>query len=201
VQLVKREIRKRIRSTLIVLIIAGFPATCMYKYRVADAPERRCGMVNLFKWDYSVELAAVTFSADESDVRVDFTRLNNWKKICLVSMYEEDINGPVQERPWEGLSYTAVGRWQCSGGNPEDAITVALIKSDGGTLARQVKIPEQISRRLIGTNYGGGLGDDLYEAGYRVCADIDEAVARCAWIEARGRRGCFLVFRPRTTRQ
>jgi hypothetical protein len=190
--------RKRARGAIVALLVLSVPATCTYKYGVADEPDRRCGITNLFKWDYSAELAeGVRFSADESDVRVDFTRLKNWKRVCLMSMYEEELNGPVRERPWEGLGYYELGRWQCSAGNPVDAVTVALIKRDGGTLARQLKFPERIKSRIVTTNYEGSPGMEvLLAAGFRQCAEIESAVARCARIEPGKPRGCYLFFPP-----
>ena len=192
-----REIRGRVAYALTILVIAALPAACAYKFRTADEAERRCGTVaNIFRWDYSSELAeGVRFNADESNIRLDFTRLKNWKKVCLVSMYEDMINGSGHERRSDEPGSYEIGRWQCSDGNPVDAITVALIKSDGGTLARQIKIPGEIRGRLIGTSYGGYLEGGLYEAGYRVCSEIDNAVAQCAWQEARSRRLCYLLFR------
>jgi hypothetical protein len=176
---------------------------CTYKFGTADEAERRCGTVaNIFRWDYSSELAnGIKFSADESDIRLDFTRLKNWRRVCFVSMYEDMINGSGQERRSDEPGFYEIGRWQCSDGNPVDAITVALIKSDGGTLARQIKIPGEIRGRLVSTNYGGYLEGGLYEAGYRVCSEIDKAVARCTWQEARGHRLCYLLFRAGARRE
>jgi hypothetical protein len=193
---VQSPTRRRIRNTVIILAIAALPGMCVYKYRAADESERRCGIVNLFKWDYSSELAEnITFSADASDVRVDFTGLKRWKKVCLVEMYEEQINGPVQENPWEGLRYHRIGRWQCSAGNPDDAVTVALIRADGGTLARQIKFPERIRSLIASTYYAGDPVTRMYlAAGYRQCAPIEKAVARCAAIEVNNLRGCYLFF-------
>jgi hypothetical protein len=195
--------KRRIRNILVILAVAALPGTCAYKFRTADDAEWRCGTVaNLLRWDYSAELAdGIRFSADESNIRLDFTRLNNWKRVCLVSMYEDVINGSGHERHTDEPGFHEVGRWQCSDGNPVDAITVALIKSDGGTLARQVKIPGEIRGRLVGTNYGGYLEDRLYESGYRVCSEIDKAVARCAWLERHDRRLCYLLFRVETRRE
>jgi hypothetical protein len=159
-------------------------------------------LANILRWDYSSEVAnGVAFSADDSDIRLDFTRLKNWKRVCLVSMYEDEINGSGQERRSDEPGFYEIGRWQCSDGNPVDAITVALIKSDGGTLARQIKIPGEIRGRLSGTDYGGYLEGGLYEAGYRVCSEIDKAVARCAWQEVRSQRLCYLLFRAGARRE
>jgi hypothetical protein len=173
------------------------PATSAYKFGTADEAERRCGAVaNIFRWDYSSELTdGITFSSDESDIRLDFSRLKNWKRACLVSMYEDMISGSGHERRADEPGFYEIGRWQCSDGNRVDAITVALIKPDGGTLARQIRIPGEIRGRLSGTDYGGYLEGDLYEAGYRVCSEIDNTVARCAWQEARNQRLCYLLFR------
>jgi hypothetical protein len=192
-----RETSGRVGCALTILVIAAFPATCAYKFGTADEAERRCGTVaNIFRWDYSSELAnGIRFSADESDIRLDFTRLKNWKRVCLVSMYEDMINGSSRERRSDEPGFYEIGRGECSDGNPVDAFTVALIKPDGGTLARQIKIPGEIRGRLIGTDYGGYLEEHLYEAGYRVCSEIDNAVARCAWQEARSQRLCYLLFR------
>jgi hypothetical protein len=190
--------RKRARGAIVALLVLSVPATCTYKYGVADEPDRRCGITNLFKWDYSAELAdGVRFSADESDVRVDFTRLKNWKRVCLVSMYEENFYGLTAESPWEGMRYHQIGRWQCSAGNPSDAVTVALIKPDGGTLARQLKFPPPIRSRIASTYYEGGPGVEMYfAAGFRQCSDIETAVARCAQIASSKPGGCYLLFPP-----
>jgi hypothetical protein len=196
-----RGTRGRVGCALIILVIAACPATCTYKLHTADEAERRCGdLANILRWDYSSELSnGVKFSADESDIRIDFTRLKNWNRVCLVSMYEDQINGSGQERRSDEPGFYQIGRWQCSDGNPVDAITVALIKSDGGTLARQIKIPGDIRGRLIGTDYGGNLQASLHDAGYRVCSEIDKAVARCAWRGEHPRRLCYLLFRAGTT--
>jgi hypothetical protein len=195
--------KRRIRNLLIVLAVAALPGTCAYKFLTADPAERRCETIqNILRWDYSAEVASgVRLSADQSNIRLDFTQLKKWKRVCLVSMYEDTITDSGREQGPAGPNFYQVGRWQCSGGNLEDFITIALMKSDGGTLARQVKLPRHIWSRLIGTNYGGGLSDELYDAGHRVCSQIDEAVANCAWIDVRGRRGCLLVFRPDKTRE
>jgi hypothetical protein len=183
---------------LTTLAFAAFPATCTYKYQAADESERRCGITNLFRWDYSAQLTdGVSFSADESDVRVDFTRLKNWKQVCLVSMYEEVINGPVEENPWEGLSYREIGRWQCGPGSLHGALTMALIKADGATLVRQLKFPESIRPRITITSYERGPGWERYPAaGYRQCSDIEKAVARCARTLSGEVMGCHLLFHP-----
>ena len=190
--------KRRIRNTLITSAIAAFVGAGVYKYRAADEPERRCGVTNLFRWDYSAELAdAIRFSADGPDVRVDFTRLRDWSRVCLVEMYEEQINGPVDENPWESLRYHKIGRWQCSAGNPDDAVTVALIKADGGTLARQVKFPEPVRTRIKSTSYQRGPGWERYAAaGYRQCSGVENAVARCARIFSIETYGCHLFFHP-----
>jgi hypothetical protein len=187
--------KRRIRNFLIILAIAALPGTCVYKYRTADVAERRCGIGNLFRWDYSAELVDVRFSVDGSDVRVDFTGLKRWKKVCLVEMYEEQINGPFDENPWEGVRYHQIGRWQCGVENPDDAVTVALIKADGATLARQVKFPERIRSLVASTYYAGGPEVKMYAtAGYRQCAPIERAVARCAQIGVKNPRACYLLF-------
>jgi hypothetical protein len=104
-----------------------------------------------------------------------------------------------QERRSDEPGFYEIGRWQCSDGNPVDAITVALITSDGGTLSRQIKLPGEIRGRIIGTDYGGYLQASLYDAGYRFCSEIDRAVARCAWRGEHPRRLCYLLFRVGTT--
>ena len=194
----QKTTRRRIRNILVLLTFAALLGTCVYKHRVADEPERRCGIVNLFKWDYSSELAdGVRFSVDGPDVQVDFTELKRWDKVCLVEMYEEQINGPVNERPWKGLRYHEIGRWQCSAGNPADALTVVLVKADGATLSRQLKFPERIRPLIADTYYQGGPVMKMYlAAGYRQCAPIANAVARCAHIETDSLAGCYLWFPP-----
>jgi hypothetical protein len=195
---VQAPTKRCIRNILAVLAIAALPGTCAYKHRVADQSERRCGIVNLFKWDYSSELFDdVRFSVDGPDVRVDFTGLKGWNKVCLVEMYEEEINGPVDENPWAGGRYHEIGRWQCGVGNPDDAVTVALIKADGGTLARQLKFPESVRSRIRYTSYQRAPGWEAYPAaGYRQCSDVETAVARCARISSIEIHGCHLFFHP-----
>ena len=195
---VQSATKRRVGCGLIILVIAALPATCTYKYLAADETARRCGITNLFGWDYSAELTdGVRFSVDGSEVRVDFTRLKNWKRVCLVSMYEDWINGPVNENPWEGLSYRAIGRWQCSVGNPNDAVTVLLIKTNGATLARQLKFPGWIRPRIGSTVYERLPGWEMYPAaGYRQCSDVENAVARCARIFSIDTYGCHLFFHP-----
>jgi hypothetical protein len=194
---VQNPAKQRVRNILVVLAIAALPGTCMYKFHTAEEPERRCGIANLFNWDYSSELAeGVRFSVDGPDVRVDFTGLKGWKKVCLVTMYEEQINGPYDENPWEGLRYHEVGRWQCGLATPNEAVTVALIRPDGGTLARQLKFPQQVRQRITNTSYERATAQINAPAGYRQCSDIEHAVARCNRTYSIETYGCHLFFRP-----
>ena len=181
---------KQAATIVIVFIIASIPPIFMNWFRGIDNHETRCGFLNLFKANYSGELAdGVKASENGSDVRVDFTGLKRWSRVCLTAMERDQFAfADPRDNPANGTHFYRRGRWACQIPFRHDAVAVALVGPDGGTYAHQVVI--RLDTELhIADVYGEGLPD-----GFRQCAPVQDAVARCAWITRHGQRLCWLLF-------
>jgi hypothetical protein len=179
---------KRLASFVLIVAIASVPPVFMRWYRAIDTSETRCGYLNLLEPDYSGELAGgVKISRAGSEVRLDFTGLTNWSKVCLTAMREDSFEfADRAEDPANRPGFHRRGRWGCNIPNRHDAVAVALIKADGGTYAHQLVIP---GATWLDDSYGWDL-----PPGFRQCVPVHEAVARCAWVTWYGQRLCWLLF-------
>lgn len=182
-------VMKYLARIVFVVAIASVPPAFMKWYRAIDKSETRCGFFNVFKPDYSGELAeGVKASGDESDIRLDFTGLTNWSKVCLTQMHEDRFAfADRAEDPANVPGFHRRGRWACDIPNRHHAVAVALTRPDGGTYAHQLVIP--LAAHIAEHRYGHEL-----PRGFRQCAPVHEAVARCVWITWYGQNLCWLLF-------
>ena len=177
---------RAIKRTTLALMALG-ASVFAFKYVSADKDERACGLVNLFKTDYSNEVdRKVEFKYEESDVRVDFTRLRDWKRVCLIGWYNNDIvassgQGLPQRAYW-------VGKSQC-GYDPSKVISLLLVRPDGGALTRNLRLETRTKFEI-----GGGYDGATLPPGFDQCAYPRDAVARCIWIGQPGHGRCQLLF-------
>ena len=179
------------KTKVIVGVVVGLVvAAIAHKYLASDEYERACDFLNPFRADYSQEIQRqVQIKDDGSEIYADFRGLKNWKTVCVTLMYEDTITLPPPRESRNDRPYFShqVGKWQCRR-NPVGTIAILLISADGGGLARQVRLPKHLTSK-IENDYSLSR-----PPGLRQCADVQNAVARCAWISARGERRCMLLF-------
>jgi hypothetical protein len=164
--------------------------TVAYKYLSSDEYERACGVVNLFRTDYSDEISSsIRAKVEDADTSIDFTALDRWETICLTSVYNEETEFyfiPDMDRP---MHSTWAGKSQCRGNVP-GTVTLLLITRDGAALTRKLSLPAGVNKAQFYTSY-----EVLrLPTGFRQCATTRNARARCGWISARGERRCLLLF-------
>ena len=167
--------------------IVGLGASVLaYRYLSADMYERACGLANLFKADYSREVEQkIEIKYEESDILIDFTRLTDWKTVCVTDWYD----GELVALRGQGLPQRAywIGKSQC-GGDPSKTVSALFVRPDGGALARNLRLSELQIKFSFGGYEGGFL-----PPGFDQCAHPRDAVARCAWIGSPGGH-CLLLF-------
>lgn len=179
------------KATVVVGALVGLAvAAIAYKYVASDEYERACGFPNPLRTDYSPEIQRqVQIKDDGSEILADFRGLKNWKTACVTLMYEDTITLPPPRVSRNDKPYFShqVGKWQCRR-NPPGTIAILLISADGGGLARQVRLPMNLASK-IENDYSLPI-----PPGFSQCADVQKAVARCAWISTKSERRCMLLF-------
>ena len=180
------EMRRKGYMGLALLVPLFLSLAFVYWYATSDEYERSCGLTNAFKTDFSRQISeAILTTEDEMGLRVDFSKLTDWKTVCLTSMYEDDFNFTPSAALTQ-VSYW-MGRSQCRG-NPSGSVTVLLVTADGGGIARKFHIPVQ--RTIVETNYSMSQLPTQFQQ----CSDIQNAIARCARPSSAGSDRCLLLF-------
>jgi hypothetical protein len=183
---------KHIALTLLTVLIS----LVVYKFATSDERERACGWDNVLRSDLSQEVAKnVSITAINSDVIADFTRLQNWKMICLTAMYIDSPTFPAPiDNPADRIYFSGhIGRSQCGIGRNDD-VFILLLTSDDRALFRKLPIPASIaaSKRVI-----ADYGNAHRAAGFRQCASPENARASCASIFVEDPSRCLLLFKQR----
>jgi hypothetical protein len=149
---------KRLATFVLVVAIASVPPVFMRWYRAIDTSETRCGYRNLLKPDYSGELAdGVKIRREGSEVRLDFTGLTNWSKVCLTSMRED--------------SFEFADRADDPANRPGFHRRVNNT-TGSGTTSYQAGISDQGSKDVIEDNYICGLGYPGTDTGGLFAIDV-----------------------------